>query len=55
MVQKATGSDLKGQLSILAYLTAIGAAFFFPPAAIAIYVAVAAMWLIPDRRFERIL
>ena len=55
VVQKATGSDLKGQLSILAYLAAIGAAFVFPPAAIAIYVAVAAMWLIPDRRFERIL
>lgn len=51
-VVQATGSDPKGRISILAYAIAIGAAFLWTPLAIAIYLAIAAMWLIPDRRFE---
>lgn len=49
------GSDWKGKLSIVAYLTAIGLAFFSVWAANAIYIAVALWWLIPDRRIERVL
>ena len=50
---KALGSDIKGKLSPVAYLAAIGAAFVNPWISQAIYVAVAAIWLIPDRRIER--
>jgi uncharacterized membrane protein len=53
-VAKATGGDRKGRISILAYAIAIGAAFVWVPISIAIYLAIAGMWLIPDRRFERV-
>ena len=49
---RAVGSDLKGKLSPLLYLSAIGLAFVNPWLANAIYVTVALMWLIPDRRIE---
>jgi uncharacterized membrane protein len=49
----ATGNDLKGKMSILLYLAAIALALFARPwMAIALYVAVAVMWLVPDRRIE---
>ena len=51
-VATATGNDAKGRLSIVAYIAAICLALVSPLAAILIYMAVAAMWLIPDRRFE---
>lgn len=50
---KALGSDIKGKISPLLYLAAIGLAFVDPLIAGAIYVAVALMWLVPDRRIER--
>lgn len=46
------GSDRKGRLSLALYLAAIGLAFVSPWIALAIYFLVAAIWLIPDRRFE---
>jgi uncharacterized membrane protein len=49
----AVGSDLKGKISPLLYLVAIGAAFVRPWLAHVVYVLVALMWLIPDRRIER--
>ena len=49
----AVGSDLQGKISPLLYLVAIGAAFVRPWLAHAVYVLVALMWLIPDRRIER--
>ncbi len=48
----ATGSDLKGRLSIVLYVSAIPLAFVWPWVAILIYVTVAAMWLVPDKRIE---
>jgi uncharacterized membrane protein len=51
----AVGRDLKGKLSPLVYALAIGAAFVRPEAAEALYVVVALIWLIPDRRIERAL
>jgi uncharacterized membrane protein len=51
----AIGSDRKGKLSIVAYLVAIPVAFIAPFASVAIYVAVAAIWFVPDRRMERAL
>jgi len=53
---RATGKDRKGILSLLLYLVAIAlAAFFHPAAAMGVYVLVAAIWFIPDRRIERVL
>jgi len=52
MLARAVGSDFKGKISPVLYLTAIGLAFVAPWAAQAIYVGVALMWLIPDRRIE---
>ncbi len=51
----AIGSDRKGRLSAIAYLVAVGLAFVAPWASIAIYVAVAVVWLVPDRRITRVL
>ena len=44
----------KGQVTITAYIIAIGVALLWPLIAVAIYFAVAAMWLVPDRRFEQL-
>jgi uncharacterized membrane protein len=49
----ALGRDVKGKVSPLLYASAIGAAFLHPGIADALYVLVALMWLIPDRRIER--
>src|SRR5215203_2168273 len=51
----AIGNDMKGKLSPLVYITAIGAAFVNPAIAEGMYVLVALMWLVPDRRIERAL
>ena len=51
----ATGSDLKGKLSIVLYAAAIALAFVQPWISIALYVAVALMWLLPDRRIEALI
>jgi uncharacterized membrane protein len=50
---RAVGRDRKGKLSPLLYLTAIGLSFVNRWFAVAIYVAAALLWLIPDRRVER--
>ncbi len=47
--------DFKGKLSPVLYAVAIGVSFLFPWLAAGIYVFVALIWLIPDRRIERIL
>ncbi|MBK8457108.1 MAG: DUF1211 domain-containing protein [Phyllobacteriaceae bacterium] len=52
---KAIGSDMKGKASLVAYIAAVIAAFFAPWVSLALVVAVAIMWFIPDRRFERAL
>ena len=51
-VAMATGADMKGRFSLIAYAVALIIAFITPLAAILIYVAVSLMWLIPDKRFE---
>jgi len=55
VLRRAIGSDWKGKLSPLLYLLAIGATFVAPWIGQLIYVAVALMWLVPDRRIERTL
>ena len=55
LLKSAVGRDWKGKLSPLCYLTAIGLAFVNPWIASGIYTFVALIWLIPDRRIERVL
>ena len=55
LLATAVGGDLKGKLSPLLYAIAIPAAFVHQWISGAIYVLVALMWLIPDRRIERAL
>jgi uncharacterized membrane protein len=55
LLRRAVGSDWKGKVSPLLYVTAILLTFVTPWLAQAIYVTVALMWLVPDRRIERTL
>jgi uncharacterized membrane protein len=52
---KAVGKDVKGRVSIVLYLAAIPLALLAGWLALAIYVIVAIMWLVPDRRIEKTL
>jgi uncharacterized membrane protein len=49
---KAVSVDIKGRLSMLIYAASIAAAFFSTIVSDVLFVIVAAMWLVPDRRFE---
>ncbi|MBV9344743.1 MAG: DUF1211 domain-containing protein [Gammaproteobacteria bacterium] len=49
---RAVGSDRKGKLSLLGYLLSIPLAFYQPLASLAVYVLIALVWLVPDRRIE---
>jgi uncharacterized membrane protein len=51
---KAIGPDFKGNISLAGYILGILAAFFNPLISYAMFVAVAALWLVPDRRTERV-
>jgi len=55
ILKKAVGRDLKGKLSPVLYVVAIVATLVSPYIAEALYVAVALIWLIPDRRIENVL
>ena len=55
VLASALGSDIKGKISPILYITGITLAFVSPWLSIAIYVLVAVMWLVPDRRIENIL
>jgi uncharacterized membrane protein len=54
VLAEALGTDLKGKLSPILYVAGIGLAFVYPWISIALYVLVAIIWLVPDRRIERI-
>jgi uncharacterized membrane protein len=55
LLKKAVGRDWKGKASPLIYLAAIPMAFWAPWVPQALYVLVALIWLVPDRRIERML
>ena len=55
LLAAAVGRDWKGKLSPLCYLSAIPLAFVSPWLANALYLFVALVWLVPDRRIERVL
>ena len=51
---KALGSDWKGKLSLASYAAALAFAFINRQVADALFVGVAVLWLVPDRRIERL-
>jgi uncharacterized membrane protein len=55
LLANALGTDIKGKISPVLYAAAILLAFVNPWISIAIYVMVAVMWLVPDRRIENVL
>jgi uncharacterized membrane protein len=55
LLAQAVGKDKKGIVSSVLYLIAIGLAMFLPLASCLIFVCVAIMWLIPDKRIENVI
>jgi uncharacterized membrane protein len=55
VLAEALGRDLKGYGSIMLYAAGIGCAFWRPWVSQLLYAAVALLWLIPDRRIERVI
>jgi uncharacterized membrane protein len=53
LLATALGADFKGKISMVIYLVAIPLAFVRSWLACALYVLVAVMWLVPDRRIEK--
>ena len=53
LLASALGSDFKGKISMVIYAMGIALAFVRPWLALALYIFVALIWLIPDRRIER--
>ncbi|HEY4071383.1 MAG TPA: TMEM175 family protein [Sphingomicrobium sp.] len=54
-IKKASGRTWKGIVTLAAYVLAIPLAFLWPWLSVAIYVGVALLWLVPDKRFESLL
>jgi uncharacterized membrane protein len=52
VLAEALGSDIKGKISPILYVAGIVLAFVSPWTSIALYVLVAVIWLVPDRRIE---
>jgi uncharacterized membrane protein len=52
---RALGDDRKGKVSLAAYIAAFVCAFVVPWISVALFVAVAVMWVVPDRRIERVI
>ena len=53
ILAKAIGKDYKGKLSVVLYLIAVIATKYYVEISGAIYILVALIWLIPDKRIER--
>ena len=52
---EAIGRDRKGRLSLLLYVVALACSFVVPWISVALFVTVAVIWVIPDRRVERVI
>ena len=55
LLVEARGADVKGRISLVLYLVGIGGSFVTVWVGVAMYIVVAAIWLVPDRRLERLL
>ena len=51
----ALGRDFKGKISVVIYALAIAGSFLSPWIGYLLYAAVALMWLVPDRRIEKVI
>ncbi len=54
-IATALGRDRKGKLSVLIYAVSLALAFVHPYLALAGYAVVAAIWLVPDKRMEKVM
>jgi len=54
-ISRAARRGRKGPITLVGYVLAIALAFLWPYVAVAIYIAVALMWLVPDNRFEALI
>ncbi len=54
-IDRAIGSDTKGKLSLVIYVVAMASSFLWPVLGVVLAAVVALIWLIPDRRIERVL
>ena len=52
---QAIGNDGKGRVSLALYVVAFASSFAVPWVSVAIFVSVAIIWVIPDRRVERVI
>ncbi len=55
LLARALGDDRKGKISLAIYLVSIPAAFLHTAIAQALFISVAIIWLVPDKRIERVL
>jgi uncharacterized membrane protein len=55
VLAKVLGRDIKGKISPILYIAGIGLAFVSPYLSLALYILVALIWLVPDRRIEKAL
>jgi uncharacterized membrane protein len=55
LLKKAVGGDWKGKLSPVLYMIAIATAFWLRWVSLGLYVLVALIWLVPDRRIEKVI
>jgi uncharacterized membrane protein len=55
VLAKAVGSDFKGKISVAGYAASVPLAFVWEWLSVGIFLAVAFMWLVPDRRIESVL
>jgi uncharacterized membrane protein len=53
-ISQAIGRDFKGRLSLAAYVVALALSFAEPWVSVVVFVLVAVMWVVPDRRIERV-
>ena len=53
LLAQAMGRDVKGKASLVIYASAVAIAFVQPLISVVLYVTVAVIWFIPDRRIER--
>lgn len=54
-LKQAVGADIKGKTSLALYILGILLSFWSGPAAVGVYILVALMWLVPDKRIERVM
>jgi len=54
-IAQAIGSDVKGRVSLGAYVLSLVLAFAVPWVSVGLFVLVAVMWVVPDRRIERVI